>query len=260
MLEELVDRTVRIFNIQRLCFHDGPGIRTTVFLKNCSLHCPWCSNPEGISYGIQEYLDEYQQKKYFGYDISLENLLEEVLKDEQYYGDDGGVTFSGGEPLLQIVKLEPLLKALRENGISIAFETSLFVPAEYVNIMLNYADFIFVDLKIIDAVYSKSILGGNVEDYLHNIQLIDNSGIVYKIRIPCVDELVVNDNNMSLIVSLLNNLHPKDIEIFQIHNFSNEKRKLLGIDTFPITNKEMALKKMECVLDANNIKYKILAV
>ena len=92
---------VRITDIQHFSLHDGPGIRTTVFLKGCSLKCPWCANPECISSEIQGE---------FGYDISLEELEKEILKDEPYYKTGGGVTFSGGEPLLQIKNYEELLK------------------------------------------------------------------------------------------------------------------------------------------------------
>ena len=90
--------TVRITNIQHFCLHDGPGIRTTIFLKGCNLTCPWCANPENISYNIET----YDKDKTFGYDISLNKLKKEILKDKTFYSlNDGGVTFSGGEPLLQ---------------------------------------------------------------------------------------------------------------------------------------------------------------
>ena len=97
--------SVRITNIQHFCLHDGPGIRTTVFLKGCNLHCPWCANPECISMDIEGE---------FGRDIQIEELERELLKDELYYSlNNGGVTFSGGEPLLQIKELKELLKALK---------------------------------------------------------------------------------------------------------------------------------------------------
>lgn len=108
--------TVRITNIQHFSLQDGMGIRTTVFLKGCNLNCPWCSNPENISFEIENYHHD-NQSEYFGYDISLEDLEKEILKDEVFYGDDGGVTFSGGEPLLQIKEFKPLLKSLKNKNI-----------------------------------------------------------------------------------------------------------------------------------------------
>ena len=122
--------TVRITNIQHFSLDDGPGIRTTIFLKGCNLTCPWCCNPENINFEIENYIHN-NQKESFGYDIPLEELEKEILKDEVFYSEnDGGVTFSGGEPLLQIKELEPLLKSLRSKNINICFETALCVPSE----------------------------------------------------------------------------------------------------------------------------------
>ena len=140
--------TVRITNIQHFSLHDGPGIRTTVFLKGCNLTCPWCCNPENINYEIEYYIEDGIEKE-FGYDISLEDLEKEILKDQVYYENDGGVTFSGGEPLLQIKLLEPLLKSLKEKEINICFETALSVPLENLKLAIEYADELFIDVKFI---------------------------------------------------------------------------------------------------------------
>ena len=115
---------VRITDIQHFSLHDGPGIRTTVFFKGCNLRCPWCANPECISQKIQGE---------FGYDISLDELEKEILKDEPFYKTGGGVTFSGGEPLLQIKYIEPLLKSLSAiylDEINTAFKSDNFVKED----------------------------------------------------------------------------------------------------------------------------------
>ena len=101
--------TVRITNIQHFSLHDGSGIRTAVFLKGCNLTCPWCCNPENMNFEIEKY-DYNNKNDSFGYDISLEDLEREILKDEIYFAEGkGGVTFSGGEPFLQIKSLKPLI-------------------------------------------------------------------------------------------------------------------------------------------------------
>ena len=117
---------VRVTNIQRFCLNDGPGIRTTVFFKGCNLKCPWCANPENIEYEIQEFYNpNTNERGTFGYDIELEELERQLLKDESYYNmSQGGITFSGGEPLLQFHKLEPLLKRLKEKNIHLCVETA----------------------------------------------------------------------------------------------------------------------------------------
>lgn len=125
--------TIMVSNIQRMCFHDGPGIRTTVFLKGCSIHCPWCSNPENISF----YKEQYSVNGVcgvYGKEYSGEELISVIKKDEMFFGKDGGVTFSGGEPLMQTEALEGVFAALKKEGINIAVESSMFIPAECLRI------------------------------------------------------------------------------------------------------------------------------
>ena len=98
-----------------MCFHDGPGIRTTVFLKGCSIHCPWCSNPENVRYDIENYQTEYEKGE-CGRDYEPHSLCKELLKDKKYCGDAGGITFSGGEALVQINELLPVLKFLKADN------------------------------------------------------------------------------------------------------------------------------------------------
>ena len=211
---------VRVTDIQHFSLHDGPGIRTTVFLKGCSINCPWCANPECISREIQGE---------FGYDISLDGLEEEMLKDEPYYKTGGGVTFSGGEPLLQIRNLKPLLKSLKSKNINICFETSLFVPNEYLNIAMDYADEFIVDIKILEAEKSKKILNANVDQYLTNLKSLNLENTTF--RIP-LSEYTLTDENIKLIVDLLMDYEPKKLEIFKIHNLAKRKYKLLDKDFY----------------------------
>ena len=119
---------VRVTNIQRFSLQDGPGIRTTVFLKGCGIRCPWCSNPENMDYEKENYFDKnINQEETFGIDIELDDLEREIIKDEKYYQlNNGGVTFSGGDPLLQFDKLEQLLENLHKKKINICVESSLF--------------------------------------------------------------------------------------------------------------------------------------
>ena len=101
-----------VTNIQHFCLHDGDGIRTTVFLKGCSLRCPWCANPENINMNIEKYVEKLNNKeieKNYGFNITIDELYSEIVKDKNFYSNGGGVTFSGGEPILQINELEDLL-------------------------------------------------------------------------------------------------------------------------------------------------------
>lgn len=206
--------TIRITNIQHFSLHDGPGIRTTVFLKGCNLKCPWCANPECISSEIQGE---------FGYDIPWDKLEQEIIKDEPFYKTGGGVTFSGGEPLLQINNLEPLLKSLNNKNISICFETALFVPEKYLKIAKEYANEFIVDIKMIDSKNCKEVIGGKIDQYLNNLKLLDLEKTTF--RIP-VTKFSLKDTE--LILNLLKNYKPKHLEIFELHNLARNKYKLLN--------------------------------
>ena len=142
---------VRVSNIQRFCLHDGPGIRTTIFLKGCNLRCPWCANPENIDFNPTKYINESTgEHGVFGQDIDDLELFKEIMKDKQYYDmTNGGVTFSGGEPLLQIEELELLLTKIKEEKINICFETALQTPTELVQKSMIYVDEYIVDIKIL---------------------------------------------------------------------------------------------------------------
>lgn len=149
-----MDDKILVTNIQRFSFHDGPGIRTTVFLKGCSLRCPWCANPENLIAQQQNYIKDDIEGIYGKY-MTADELLMEVLKDKVFYGGKieqsnwgitnseqiemlpGGVTFSGGECLLQINQLKPVLRKLNEQHIHTAVETCLFIPTTNLMIALN---------------------------------------------------------------------------------------------------------------------------
>ena len=215
--------TVRITNIQHFSLHDGPGIRTTVFLKGCNLKCPWCANPECISSKIQGE---------FGYDISLDILEQEIEKDKPFYETGGGVTFSGGEPLLQINELEPLLKSLKNKNINICFETALFVPEKNLKNALKYGDEFIVDIKMIDCKNCKEIIWGKINQFLNNITLLDLEKTTF--RIP-ITKFSLEDTE--LILELLKNYKAKHLEIFELHNLAKSK--------YDILNKEQYYEKID---------------
>lgn len=215
--------SVRITNIQRFSLHDGPGIRTTVFLKGCNLHCPWCCNPENIDFNIEHYVENGLEKD-FGYDIDLEDLEREILKDLAFYDNGkGGVTFSGGEPLLQIEKMIPLLESLKSKNINICFETSLSVDKTLVLMMLDYADSIYIDIK---SLSNPSLIGLDLESYLDNIGLVNKSTIKREnivFRIPLNYECTLNDDDLSNIIHLLESNPDFNVEIFKTHNLAETK-------------------------------------
>ena len=221
---------VRVSNIQRFCLHDGPGIRTVVFLKGCNLRCPWCANPENIDYEFTKYYDKVNhENRIVGYDIEAIDLYDEIIKDEVYFSlNNGGVTFSGGEPLLQIKNLEPLLKKLKNHNINIAIETNLQVPTEYVKIAIKYVDEFIIDIKILDNELNKKILQGDIDLYMKNIETLDKKNKIDTFRIPLSNEYTLTKKNQELILSFLKKYKCKKTEIFKIHNLAESKYQAIG--------------------------------
>lgn len=249
-----------ITNIQRMCFHDGPGIRTTVFLKGCSLHCPWCSNPENISFEPQNYSLNGEEGIY-GREYTCEQLFEVLQKDKIFWAKDGGVTFSGGEALMQMKALEKLFLMLKQQNINIAVETALFIPEDYLEIALKYVSYFLVDIKILNKSLCKEILGGNLDLYLSNVEKLCQSGKNIIFRIPCNYEYTFSEKNKERIFSFLlqhRNIHT---QIFRIHDLGRNKYESLGL--FSWKHREIYdhdLNKFCELLQQNNIKVEVIRI
>lgn len=239
---------ILVTNIQRFSLHDGPGIRTTVFLKGCGLHCPWCSNPENISSIPEEYLVD-DNKGVYGNWYSCEELLSECIKDKTFYYTNGkqeiqydkngknildswpgGVTFSGGEPLLQIDKLQPVIKALKENDVNIAAETSLFVPERLMQPSLDSIDLFYADIKILDKKKAQSVEGGDLELFLKNFDMLCNSNKPIIIRIPVIGGNTDGEDNRKKVKTLLSNYSDAimKVELIKEHKLAKKKYRSLG--------------------------------
>jgi pyruvate formate lyase activating enzyme len=220
--------TVRITNIQRFSLHDGPGIRTTVFLKGCSLHCPWCSNPENIIYNYQKY-KKNGNEGIFGKDISCEDLMCEISKDKIFYDNGGGVTFSGGEMLLQQNELVPLFRELKKEKINIAAETSLFYSD--ISVALKYIDLFLVDIKILNKNNCEVFEGGNIGEYMHNIETLfmNNKNIIF--RVPVINGYTDSLENQNEVIKFLKKYAETKnilkIELIKEHNLGISKYESL---------------------------------
>lgn len=217
---------VIVTNIQRFCLHDGPGIRTTVFFKGCNLRCPWCSNPENLSFEIENY--EYKNEKgTYGYEIDLLSLEKELLRDKTFYETGGGVTFSGGEALFQFNEIKDLLSNLKKQKINMCVETALTVSSDLVDIAIEYMDEFIIDIKILDKDNIDKI-NGNIELFTSNINKIFNAKKNVTFRIPMVPNYIYTEKNIEYILKFLEEYKPNKVEIFKIHNLADKKYKTLG--------------------------------
>lgn len=218
--------SVRVTNIQRMCFDDGPGIRTTVFMKGCSIHCPWCSNPENISFQSESY-EKNGVSGTYGREYSSSELTELILKDKGFWEPDGGVTFSGGEALMQAEGLVDILDLLKQSHIHIAVETALFVPSDKIQLLLPYIDYFIVDIKILEQSACRNVLGGDIELYRKNVELLYQSGKLKLLRIPCCSEYTFTDTNRILLQEFLEQYSDIPVQIFAIHDLGIGKYESL---------------------------------
>lgn len=256
---EPIEEKILVTNIQRFSLHDGPGIRTTVFLKGCSLHCPWCCNPENISGNIEQGWDNSKAIT-FGTYMSVTDLYNEVIKDEIFF-DGGGVTFSGGEALLQMPRIEPLLRQFKEKNIHLCVETALFVPFEYLRMAVQYFDLFFVDIKIMDVLQCQQILGGDIRQYCYNMSYLRDCGCEFIVRMPIISEFTNSDDNIKEIATFLKHMNIDTIEILQEHQMGAKKYEILGrklLDTVGIAMEEM--ERCKALFLQYGVKAEILAL
>ena len=166
----------RIFNIQRFSIHDGPGIRTIVFFKGCYMRCAWCCNPESQEYKIQT-LVENGKEKTVGQDITVGELMPEILADKPFYRrSGGGVTLSGGEILAQPEFARDLLCACKEAGLHTAVESTANAPFDKIEAILPYLDLYLMDIKHMDSAKHKQYTGVDNGLILQNAKRISQSG------------------------------------------------------------------------------------
>jgi pyruvate formate lyase activating enzyme len=250
-----MNNKILLTNIQRFSLHDGPGIRTTVFLKGCSLSCPWCSNPENIVAHPQDYHIGNDMGTYGDY-YTAEELLKECVKDSIYYDGvyndnslwsitsaadieklPGGVTFSGGEALIQVFELIDVIVSLHDRNIHVAVETCLFVPEKHLELALNYFDFFYVDIKILDSQKTWEVEHGSLELFLKNFNTLmswrDAQGrrkpVV--VRIPVVGTYTDSLKNRKAVFRLIEKYRDGllKIELIQEHNLGESKYTSLGM-------------------------------
>jgi pyruvate formate lyase activating enzyme len=265
--------TGMVFDIKKFSIHDGPGIRTTVFLKGCPLHCSWCHNPEGQSrkkeiwfwesrclnchdcvqvceHGALSVVDgrrQYDPNKcqfcgdctevcpaeaveLIGQSMQVSEIIDEIKKDIVYYDQsEGGVTFSGGEPFLQIEFLEVLLEACKDYGIHTTVDTSGHTKYENIERTLPLVDLYLYDLKIMDNDKHLQYTGVPNTRILDNLTKLSSSGKEIIPRIPIIPG--VNDDLDNIIQSgeflaSLNGI--QEINILPYHRTAAHKYSRLG--------------------------------
>lgn len=255
-----------IFNIKRFAVNDGPGIRTSIFFKGCPLKCLWCHNPESQSSDIQQILKTYRisdrvfnEKENVGYHISPKMLLHEILKDQIFFDEShGGVTFTGGEPLMQADFLLDILKKCKKNKIHTCIDTCGHCNSSKLREIANYTDLFLYDLKHLDNALHNKYTGVGNNIILNNLKMLIEMGKKIVIRFPLIEGM--NDSELHLkkikdhIQSLNNNI---ELNILPYHSLGREKYNNLDIHNPLKDMKNIETNKVVKVLNYfnnNNIK------
>lgn len=233
-----------IFDIKRFAIHDGPGIRTTVFFRGCPLVCWWCHNPEArVDCGCDTYrkrsidLSLPSSDNVIGSEVRLETLVSEISRDSIFYDQShGGVTVSGGEPMMQIDFLEGLLKACRSRGISTTVDTSAYAPWSDFERILDLVDLYMVDLKLINDSEHKKYTGVSNKLILGNFENLLKSGSAVRARCPMIPGITDTEESLNLLISyLIKHLDVELISILPYNPLGKDKFDRLGIDYGPGT-------------------------
>jgi len=295
-----------VFSIQRFSTEDGPGVRTTVFMKGCVMKCPWCQNPEGLN--LKPDLVWYPVKciaalecvkicgdkalaltrdgmiidrkkcikcnkcveacpsgalELIGKTYTKEDLIDEALRDRVFYETSGGgVTFSGGEPLMQIRFLEKILPALKDENIHIAIDTCGAVPWKHFERIIKYVDLFLYDLKLFDKEKLKEI-GGDLGLILDNAKNISDKGIPMWIRTPIIPGFTDSEENVRNIAEFIAEDLPvvERYDLLAFNNMCKSKYERLDMDwelkDMPLIKKEKMerLKSVAETVGLDNVRW-----
>jgi len=262
-----------VFDIKRFSVHDGPGIRTTVFVKGCPLRCPWCHNPEGISLKpeiffspercvgcgacaqvcLQEAHSWANGRHVFhrplcegcgrcvascptgaielaGVEMSVEEVLNIVERDKPFYQESGGgLTVSGGEPLLQFEFTKALLEAAKEREIHTCLDTSGAAPWRRLEELIGVVDLFLFDVKVLDEKKHRELVGISLEPLLKNLRRLDQARSRLILRCPIIPGVNDVEEHLYKLARLARSLkNVEAVEILPFHKLAVEKYKRLG--------------------------------
>lgn len=259
-----MSQTGILFDIQRGSYVDGPGIRTTVFFKGCNLRCLWCHNPESQSPARQMLYYQnrctgcgkcravcptpeqctlcgkctlfcpHDAKEICGREYTAIEVMQEIEKDLAYYQTGGGVTFSGGECMLQVEFLTALARRCKESGIHTAIDTAGHVPWDSFQQVLPYTDLVLYDIKCITPEKHMAGTGVSNDRILTNLRrLAEETTVPICIRIPLVPGFNDDADEMERVADFLSTIRHNTVEILPYHKMGEHKYAALSRDCVP---------------------------
>ncbi|MBN2684350.1 MAG: glycyl-radical enzyme activating protein [Pontiellaceae bacterium] len=218
-----------IFNIQRFSLHDGPGIRTTAFLKGCPLRCRWCHNPEGI-YPEPE-LMHGERSETVGRTMTAEAVAEELARDQIFYEESGGgITLSGGEPLAQPEFSIDILHRCKERGLHTVLDTCGFATPDILQAVAAFTDLFLYDLKHPDSEVHERLTGVPNERIIDNLKMLCAAGNDVLVRQPIVPGLNDTLETLAQTGHLLESCGVQRLQLLEYHRLGTSKREKLSSD------------------------------
>jgi pyruvate formate lyase activating enzyme len=250
-----------VFDIKEFSVNDGPGLRVTVFLKGCPLRCVWCHNPEGISSMPQLMKNEskcrhcglcqsgcsHEECRPFGVCTRIcpdnligisgksynpAELIEIIRRYTSFFEFEGGVTFSGGEPLMQPEFLIEVLEGL--NGVHTAVETSGYVGEDVFKAVARLAGLVYIDIKHMDSAVHKKLTGAGNERILRNVNVLKTMGRPFVVRIPLIPSLTDDNENLVRTAEFLADAKDRvRVELLPYNKMTGAKYRLIGMEYRP---------------------------
>ena len=259
---------LKLFDVQRSSFVDGPGVRTTVFFRGCNLKCKWCHNPESqsgekrvlfykekclscgrcnavcpekaIAYGVVDYskctfcgkcsaVCSATALRLCGFDADEDEVLSKIMADRLFYGTDGGATFSGGECMLYPDEVASLARKCKQAGISVAVDTAGCVPWSSFACVLPYVDLFLYDIKTLNEEKHKRYVGCDNALIIENLKKLLSCGKRVIIRVPVIPGVNDEEEDMLAIKRLLAPYKDVRVELLPYHKMGENKYAALGI-------------------------------
>ena len=222
---------LNISNIQHFSVGDGNGIRTTVFFKGCNLRCPWCHNPENLSFEPSSmFYESLNKTEVLGRKVTVSEILPELLEDKDFFiQSGGGVTFSGGEVMLQADAAAELAKELYAHNVSVLVDTAGCVSYSEFKKLNPYVQGYLFDFKTADSSRYKKI-GGSLRLVTENITRLLQEKTALHIRIPLIPDFNTDSESVTSICTHLKQIGINEVELLSFHRLGSGKYKALGLE------------------------------
>ena len=276
-----------IFDLKRFAVHDGGGLRSTLFLKGCPLHCPWCQNPEGIAqtpilwhnpqvclhcgscvaacpHGALTQTDRIHvdhstcnqcgvcvdacpaaAMTVYGKTATAREAADSLLRDQVFFGKNGGVTLSGGEVLMQWQFAAEILQLCKNAGTDTAIETCLLAPRQALEAMLPVTDHFLVDIKFMDADLHRHHLGADNRQILRNFEWLLEKGADVLVRTPLIPGYTATEENIRSIARYLHATAPQvPYELLNFNPLCRSKYAALEQD-YPVSGNALTAEQMQ---------------